>query len=341
MFADLATFTVIHVIISLIAIVAGFIVLGGLLTAQRMSLMTLIFLLFTAATSITGFLFPFNGFTPAIGVGIVAIIILILTAIARYMFRLVGGWRLIYTAGAVISLYLDVFVLIVQSFQKVPTLNAYAPTGSEPPFAATQGVVLAPGNVFSASQSAGGFLREFVADGVACPDVVRFKPGAGLAAGCHRRQCFSGGIGCRRRGSQGGLCRSRRANGLGHGRTGHRVSAIASGDFRSMHNERLFRLAVRKIELIPGCRETPLVRMRSPSPGTPRRACRSASSASTSRPGMKSSPRRRITRAWSRHSNSVQGAKRSSSGSSRSPFHAKTPLSSSRSSSRTSRRRLV
>jgi len=143
MFADLATFTVIHVIISLIAIVAGFIVLGGLLTAQRMSLMTLIFLLFTAATSVTGFLFPFNGFTPAIGVGIVAIIILILTVIARYMFRLVGGWRLIYTAGAVISLYLNVFVLIVQSFQKVPALNAYAPTGSEPPFAATQGVVLA------------------------------------------------------------------------------------------------------------------------------------------------------------------------------------------------------
>lgn len=143
MFVDLPTFTLIHTLISVVAIVAGFIVLGGLFTAQRMSLMTAIFLLFTAATSITGFLFPFNGFTPAIGVGIVAIVILLITIIARYIRRLAGGWRLIYTAGAVISLYLNVFVLIVQSFQKVPALNAYAPTGSEPPFAATQGAVLA------------------------------------------------------------------------------------------------------------------------------------------------------------------------------------------------------
>ena len=143
MFVDLPTFTLIHTLISVVAIVAGFIVRGGLFTAQRMSLMTAIFLLFTAATSITGFLFPFNGFTPAIGVGIVAIVILLITIIARYIRRLAGGWRLIYTAGAVISLYLNVFVLIVQSFQKVPALNAYAPTGSEPPFAATQGAVLA------------------------------------------------------------------------------------------------------------------------------------------------------------------------------------------------------
>lgn len=143
MFVDLPTFTLIHTLISVVAIVAGFIVLGGLFTAQRMGLMTAIFLLFTAATSITGFLFPFNGFTPAIGVGIVAIVILLITIIARYIRRLAGGWRLIYTAGAVISLYLNVFVLIVQSFQKVPALNAYAPTGSEPPFAATQGAVLA------------------------------------------------------------------------------------------------------------------------------------------------------------------------------------------------------
>jgi hypothetical protein len=143
MFADLATFTVIHVVISLVAIASGFIVLGGLLTAQRMALTTFIFLLFTAATSVTGFLFPFNGFTPAIGVGIVAILVLIVTVLARYMFRLAGAWRWIYAAGAVISLYLNVFVLIAQSFQKVPVLNALAPTGSEPPFAETQGAVLA------------------------------------------------------------------------------------------------------------------------------------------------------------------------------------------------------
>lgn len=143
MLVDLATFTIVHVIISLIAIVSGLIVLGGLWTAQRMSLTTFVFLLFTAATSVTGFLFPFNGFTPAIGVGIVAIVILAATVVARYVYRLAGRSRIIYAAGAVVSLYLNVFVLIVQSFQKVPALNAYAPTGSEPPFAATQGVVLA------------------------------------------------------------------------------------------------------------------------------------------------------------------------------------------------------
>jgi hypothetical protein len=138
----LAAFTILHVIISLIAIVSGFVVLNGLLKSQRVDGWTLTFLIFTAATLITGFLFPFHGFTPAIGVGIIATIILIPTILARYTFRLAGAWRWIYAAGAVVSLYFNVFVLIAQSFQKIPALNVLAPTGSEPPFAITQGIVL-------------------------------------------------------------------------------------------------------------------------------------------------------------------------------------------------------
>jgi hypothetical protein len=138
----LAAFTILHVIISLIAIVSGFAVLNGLLKSQRTDGWTLTFLIFTPATLITGFLFPFHGFTPAIGVGIIATIILIPTILARYTFRLAGAWRWIYAAGAVVSLYFNVFVLIAQSFQKIPALNVLAPTGSEPPFAITQGIVL-------------------------------------------------------------------------------------------------------------------------------------------------------------------------------------------------------
>lgn len=143
MFTDLATFTIIHVVITAIAIASGFIVIGGLLTAQSMPVTTAIFLLFTVATSITGFLFPFNGFTPAIGVGIVAMVVLLVTLAARYLYGFAGSWRWLYAGGIVLSLYLNVFVLIAQSFQKVPALNAYAPTGSEPPFLETQGAVLA------------------------------------------------------------------------------------------------------------------------------------------------------------------------------------------------------
>ena len=85
---------------------------------------------------------PLYGFTPAIGVGIVSTIVLVIIIAARYAFRLSGSWRWIYAGGAVLSFYLNFFVLIVQSFQKIPALNAYAPTGSEPPFAITQGIAL-------------------------------------------------------------------------------------------------------------------------------------------------------------------------------------------------------
>jgi hypothetical protein len=139
----LTAYTILHVILSVIGIATGLVVVGGLLAGSRLPVTTAIFLVTTLATTLGGFLFPFNGFTPAIGVGIVSTIVLLLTIAARYVYRLQGSWRSIYVGGAVLSLYLNSFVLVVQSFLKVPTLNIYAPTGSEPPFAITQGIVLA------------------------------------------------------------------------------------------------------------------------------------------------------------------------------------------------------
>lgn len=139
----LTAYTILHVILSVIGIATGLVVVGGLLAGSRLPVTTSIFLITTLATTLGGFLFPFNGFTPAIGVGIVSTIVLLITIAARYVYRLQGSWRWIYVGGVVLSLYLNSFVLVVQSFLKVPDLNIYAPTGSEPPFAITQGIVLA------------------------------------------------------------------------------------------------------------------------------------------------------------------------------------------------------
>ena len=139
---SIAALTTVHVAMSLVAIVSGFAVLGGLLTSRHFPGWTALFLAFTAATTLSGFLFPFNGITPAVATGLVAILVFVPTVSALYLFRLRGAWRWIYTGGAVLSLYLNVFVLIVQAFQKIPTLNVFAPTGSEPPFAVTQVIVL-------------------------------------------------------------------------------------------------------------------------------------------------------------------------------------------------------
>ncbi len=142
MILGMTAFTLFHVVLSLIGIVSGLIVLAGLLNADRKEGWTLLFLVTTVGTSVTGFLFPFGGFTPAIGVGIISMIFLIAAIMAFYAFRLAGSWRWIYVVSAVVSLYLNVFVLVAQSFQKIPALNALAPTGSEPPFAIVQGIVL-------------------------------------------------------------------------------------------------------------------------------------------------------------------------------------------------------
>lgn len=143
MTSPLAALTLVHVAISLIAILSGFIVMFGLLTGKLMNGWTAFFLSTTAATSLTGFFFPFQKFTPAIGVGIISLIVLAAAIAARYGFSLAGHWRRVYVASSVIALYLNVFVLIVQAFQKIPALKTLAPTQSEPPFLLAQLVALA------------------------------------------------------------------------------------------------------------------------------------------------------------------------------------------------------
>lgn len=140
---SVGTFTVLHVIITLIAIGSGLIVVGGMFASHRLPVTTALFLFTTALTSVTGFLFPIHGFTPALGVGILACVVLAVTLFALYKEHLVGTWRWIYVISAVASLYLNVFVLVVQSFVKVSALSALAPTQTEPPFAITQAAVLA------------------------------------------------------------------------------------------------------------------------------------------------------------------------------------------------------
>lgn len=136
------TFTIIHVIISLVAIASGIVVLVGMLGAHRLPGWTALFLVTTILTSVTGFMFPINGFTPGIGTGIVSILVLGVALIALYAKHLVGSWRWIYVTAAATALYFNVLVLIVQSFQKVPALHALAPTQSEPPFLIAQGSAL-------------------------------------------------------------------------------------------------------------------------------------------------------------------------------------------------------
>jgi hypothetical protein len=139
----LTIYTLIHVVISLMGIFSGFVVLSGLLTAKRLDGWTALFLTTTVLTSVTGFFFPVHHFMPSHGVGIISLILLGLAIYARYPRRLAGTWRWIYVVGAVMALYLNVFVAVVQAFLKVPSLKALAPTQTEPPFKLTQLVVLA------------------------------------------------------------------------------------------------------------------------------------------------------------------------------------------------------
>jgi hypothetical protein len=91
---------------------------------------------------VTGYGFPFLHLLPSHVVGAISLVVLAVAIYARYARHLAGGWRGTYVIGAVIALYLNVFVLVVQSFLKVPALHALAPTQSEPPFAVAQLVVL-------------------------------------------------------------------------------------------------------------------------------------------------------------------------------------------------------
>jgi hypothetical protein len=142
MIFGMTTFTCVHVVLSLIGILAGLIVVFGLMTSRRLGGWTLLFLAATAATSVTGFGFQRDHLMPSHIVGIVSLVVLAVAILALYVYRLARSWCWIYVVGAVISLYLNVLVLIVQAFQKIPALHALASTQNEPPFAIAQGVAL-------------------------------------------------------------------------------------------------------------------------------------------------------------------------------------------------------
>lgn len=135
-------FTIFHVAISLLGILSGFIVLVGLLTAKRLDGWTAVFLVTTVLTSLTGFLLPAHHIMPSHIVGIISLIVLAIAIYARYVRRLAGVWRVLYVISAMVALYLNVFVAIVQAFLKIKALKDLAPTQSEPPFKLTQLVVL-------------------------------------------------------------------------------------------------------------------------------------------------------------------------------------------------------
>jgi len=152
-------FTLFHVALSLAGIFSGFVVALGLLKSKRLNLWTAFFLLTTAATSVTGYLFPFHRLMPSHILGVISLVALSVTSFARYGRRLQGHWRWIYAGGAVFSLYLNFFVLIAQSFAKIPALKAMTPTQTEPPFLVAQSVA----------------LLAFAILGIGA--VVRFRPG--------------------------------------------------------------------------------------------------------------------------------------------------------------------
>jgi hypothetical protein len=131
-----------HVALSLVGIASGFVVIWGMLNARLFDRWTAVFLATTLSTSLTGFLFPFHGFTPGIGLGLISLPVLGCAMFARYGRALAGPWRRVYVITAVLAQYLNFFVLIVQSFMKIPGLHDLAPTQSEPPFAITQLVAL-------------------------------------------------------------------------------------------------------------------------------------------------------------------------------------------------------
>ena len=159
-----AAFTQFHVLLSLIGIVTGLVVAFAMLGANRLQALTAIFLASTVATSVTGFLFHFAAFGPPEIVGVISLIALAVAILALYVYDLAGGWRVVYVAAAMLSLYLNVFVGVVQTFQKIAFFHALAPTQTEGPFKMVQGVV----------------LIAFIALGVAA--AKKFRPPAAAAA---------------------------------------------------------------------------------------------------------------------------------------------------------------
>jgi hypothetical protein len=155
---SVSTFTLLHVLISLVGIVAGLLAMIGWLNSDPSRIPTAIFLTATILTSVSGFLFPFSKLLPSHIVGVISLPILAVATFALYGRQLSGVWRPIYTVTAMLSLYLNVFVLVVQAFLKIPPLKALAPTQTEPAFLVAQG---------------SAFLLFFV---LALLTTVRFRP---------------------------------------------------------------------------------------------------------------------------------------------------------------------
>ena len=143
MILDVPTFTLIHVLISVVGIISGLVVVGGLMAGARLEGWTALFLATTTLTNVTGFGFPTAAVSPAQLVGGLSLVVLAACLAARYWMKLAGGWRTTYVVTAVVATYLNVFVLVVQLFAKTPALAQLAPTQQEPPFALTQALVLA------------------------------------------------------------------------------------------------------------------------------------------------------------------------------------------------------
>ena len=143
MTTGLALFTLLHVLLSLAGIFSGFVLMGGFISGKRLDRRANVFLVTIVATNVTGFGFPFERFLPSHAVAIVSLIVLTIVIVARFFRHLTGPWRGIYVVGSVLALYLDVFVLLAQLFLRLPALVAVAPTQKEPPFVATQLLILA------------------------------------------------------------------------------------------------------------------------------------------------------------------------------------------------------
>jgi hypothetical protein len=143
MIFGITSFTLFHVLLSLVGMFAGLVVAGGLVSGKRLDGWTGVFLVTTVLTNVTGFLFPFVSFLPSHGVGILSLLVLPVVIAARYWKRLSGTWRTVYVVGAVLALYLNAFVLLAQLFLRLPALIAAAPTGREPSFLVSQLIVLA------------------------------------------------------------------------------------------------------------------------------------------------------------------------------------------------------
>jgi hypothetical protein len=139
---SIGQFTFLHVFLSLVGIGAGVFVVYGFLASRRLRILTALFFVTTVATSLTGFMFPFKGMTPGIVLGILSMIVLLLAIVGLYMKKLDGAWRGVYVICTMLAFYFNFFVLVVQSFEKVPPLHSIAPTQSSPGFGVTQLAVL-------------------------------------------------------------------------------------------------------------------------------------------------------------------------------------------------------